>query len=376
MVSHGVDLEIAGLTKRYGNLPVVDDVDLTISAGEFMTLLGPSGSGKTTTLNLIAGFAQPDAGRIALGGRPLVGVPPHRRDIGVVFQNYALFPHMTVGANVAFPLKQRRMGKPEITRAVGDILQIVGLGDLSNRYPRELSGGQQQRVALARALVFGPKLLLLDEPLGALDKRLREGLQLEIKRIHREIGVTFVFVTHDQEEALTMSDRIAVFNHGRIEQVSDARDLYEQPQTLFAAQFLGDSNVVQGTVSSVGGQRRIEADGLTLIAPATSLADGANAALVLRPERVRVEPAGSPVAATSNVVYATVKDLVYLGGRRRLVLHVAGREFIADQMASPRDFSLGESVVLSWDPSAATLVEGGTDRESAPTASPPVTALT
>lgn len=354
--SHGVGLELTGLTKRYGDSVALDGVDLSIAPGEFMTLLGPSGSGKTTTLNMIAGFVEPDSGSILMGEKPLNGVPAHRRDIGVVFQHYALFPHMRVDANVAFPLRQRRVPKAEAARRVGEMLEIVGLGHLARRYPRELSGGQQQRVALARALVFGPRVLLLDEPLGALDKRLRESLQLEIKRIHREVGVTFVFVTHDQEEALVLSDRIAVFNNGRIEQVGTTEDLYERPGTLFAAEFLGDSNVLRGVVRT-GVRTELHCDGLRIAVP-DGVPDGATAALVLRPERVSAHDTATTPPSGHNVLDGVVDDVVYLGGRRRLVVGCAVGTFLVDEMVPQRSFAPGEPVRLSWHATAGTMLGG------------------
>ncbi|WP_166880501.1 ABC transporter ATP-binding protein [Salinibacterium sp. ZJ450] len=367
MAEHGVGLEIKSLTKRYGNNVALDGVDLSIAPGEFMTLLGPSGSGKTTTLNIIAGFDNPDAGTVGMGGVPLNGIPTHRRDIGVVFQNYALFPHMKVDANVAFPLKQRGLSRREITQKVGAVLEVVGLAHLSGRYPRQLSGGQQQRVALARALVFGPKLLLLDEPLGALDKRLREDLQIEIKRIHRELGVTFVFVTHDQEEALAMSDRIAVFNEGRIEQVAHSRDLYERPVTLFAAKFLGDSNVFEGVLSTDGLDRCLTSQGRKIIVPDSPLSDGSRVALVLRPEHLIARPTEQQVSSAFNVLEAYVTETVYLGGRRRLVLESDGRKLLVDQLLSEHDHTVGERVAVSWAHDAGAVVgcEGVRDAQRA-----------
>lgn len=367
--NHGVGLTITGLTKKYGSVTALDSIDLTVAPGEFMTFLGPSGSGKTTTLNLIAGFVEPDEGQIVMGDRPLVGVPPHRRNIGVVFQNYALFPHLRVVENVAFPLKQRKLKKNDVAKKVAEILDIVGLSHLSRRYPRELSGGQQQRVALARALVFEPQLLLLDEPLGALDKRLREGLQLEIKRIHEEVGVTFIFVTHDQEEALVMSDRIAVFNEGGLEHVATAHELYENPRTLFAAQFLGNSNVVRGSLAHQGDGMCLTGDGFALKAPATNAAAGDHAALVIRPERLRVLPAGHAVSSEVNALPGAVTDVIYLGGRRRLLLDVHGQEFMADEMAPQFHHQPGDAVVVTWDPATTCLVDPG---PVTPTVRPPV----
>ncbi|TIW31177.1 MAG: ATP-binding cassette domain-containing protein, partial [Mesorhizobium sp.] len=229
--SKGAAIDLESISKAYGGFKALDGVSLRIEPGEFMTLLGPSGSGKTTTLNVIAGFTDVTSGKLLVGDKSVVGVPAHKRNIGVVFQHYALFPHMTVGRNVAYPLTLRGVGQDERKARVTRALDMVKMGDFAHRYPSELSGGQQQRVALARAIVFDPPLLLMDEPLGALDKKLREWLQLEIKRIHRELGTTFVYVTHDQEEALVLSDRIAVFNRGQIEQVGTGRQLYDEPAT-------------------------------------------------------------------------------------------------------------------------------------------------
>ena len=240
-------LELAGVRKRYDSLVAVDDLDLALEAGEFLTLLGPSGSGKTTTLMMVAGLQQPDAGSITLNGVSVASLPPYRRDVGMVFQNYALFPHMTVRRNVAFPLEMRGTPAAEIARLVDEALALVKLPDHGERLPKQLSGGQQQRVALARAMVYRPALLLMDEPLGALDRKLREQLQLEIKRVHRERRISVLYVTHDQEEALTMSDRIAVFNKGRIEQIGTPEELYDRPATRFVASFIGDTNLVEGT---------------------------------------------------------------------------------------------------------------------------------
>jgi putative spermidine/putrescine transport system ATP-binding protein len=353
---HGVGLEITDLRKRYGDAVALDGIDLSVAPGEFMTLLGPSGSGKTTALNAIAGFVEPDAGQIRMGDAPLIGVPAHKRDIGVVFQNYALFPHMRVEANVAFPLRQRKVPKADAARAVAEMLEVVGLAHLGKRYPRELSGGQQQRVALARALVFKPRILLLDEPLGALDKRLREGLQMEIKRIHRDVGVTFVFVTHDQEEALVLSDRIAVFNHGRIEQVGSAEDLYERPQSRFAAEFLGDSNILQGRVDVAGSRAQLVCDGLT-VAVGDGARHGAEAAYVLRPERLTALATTEEAPVTHNRVEGIVEDVVYLGGRRRLVVDCASRRFLVDEMVPQRSFAPGEPVRLVWRAEAGHLID-------------------
>jgi putative spermidine/putrescine transport system ATP-binding protein len=246
-------LRLRNVVKSYdGKSNAVDDISIDIKRGEFITLLGPSGSGKTTTLMMVAGFEQPTSGRIELDGKDLTRQKPYHRNIGVVFQNYALFPHMTVERNVAFPLRMRAAPKQDIARRVGEALALVGLGSFAGRYPSELSGGQQQRVALARGLVFRPDVLLLDEPLGALDKNLREQMQVELKRIHREVGITMVYVTHDQTEAMTMSDRVAVFNHGRLEQVAPPLEVYHHPLTRFVGAFIGDSNFLDGRIDGDG----------------------------------------------------------------------------------------------------------------------------
>ncbi|QYJ03531.1 ABC transporter ATP-binding protein [Nocardioides panacisoli] len=329
-------------------------MDLTVAPGEFMTLLGPSGSGKTTTLNLIAGFIEPDAGTIDVGGAPIVGLPAHKRDIGVVFQQYLLFPHMKVGVNVAFPLRRRGVSKREAHRRAMDILEIVGLNDMADRYPRQLSGGQQQRVALARALVFNPKLLLLDEPLGALDKRLRESLQLEIRRIHRDLGVTFIFVTHDQEEALAMSDRIAVFSEGHIEQVGSGESLYHNPDTLFVAKFLGDSNVIEGSLRVDDGRTHIVDGDRRFLAPSATATDE-RMAIVVRPECVRLV---SEAARTDdlNVMAGEVSEVTFFGHRRRVSIEAEGRTMLVDESGHGPAPKPGEKALVAWRPEDASLV--------------------
>ena len=346
---HGAAIQLLDLEKRYGDVTALAGVSLDMPAGEFVTLLGPSGSGKTTTLNAIAGFLQPDSGHILVDGSPIEAVPPHKRNIGMVFQNYALFPHMTVQSNVAFPLKRRKMPKQELQRRVAESLELVGLDRMQQRYPRELSGGQQQRVALARALVFRPRVLLMDEPLGALDRRLRGSLQLEFKRIHRELGITFVYVTHDQDEALVMSDRIAVFNSGTIDQVGTAEELYERPTTLFVAEFLGDSNVLPGIVAAAG--RRLCGQGYELALPVNSvLAPGSRAVMTVRPERVSVMPDASSATVWANSLAGRVRQVIYMGGIRRLEVDVAGFTMIAQEQAgSGSTVTAGDSVLVVWD---------------------------
>ena len=285
-------VEFVAVEKTYdGDTNVVKGLSLTIQSGEFLTLLGPSGSGKTTTLMMLAGFEEPTAGEILLHGKSLRKVPPYHRNMGIVFQNYALFPHKTVTANVAYPLKQRRLAKAEIAERTLRALKMVELEHLAERRPAQLSGGQQQRVALARALVFEPELVLMDEPLGALDKNLREQMQIEIKHLHDQLGMTVVYVTHDQGEALTMSDRVAVFHQGRIQQIDDAVSVYERPTNEFVANFIGENNTLHGVVEATDGTscRVLLADGMVATATATNpMSVGDRTTLSIRPERVLV----------------------------------------------------------------------------------------
>jgi putative spermidine/putrescine transport system ATP-binding protein len=339
------------VTKSYdGATQVVKALDFVVERGEFVTLLGPSGSGKTTTLMMLAGFEEPSSGTITFDGRPLNNVPAHRRGIGVVFQNYALFPHMTIGANLSFPLEMQGIGRAERDERVRAALDMVKLGPLADRRPAQLSGGQQQRVALARALVFRPKLVLMDEPLGALDKQLREHMQIEIKHIHEQLGVTVVYVTHDQGEALTMSNRVAVFHDGRIQQLASPADVYEHPVNAFVASFIGENNRMEGTISASDGafcEMRL-ADGGTIRARlGAKLPIGAPAVLALRPEKVLV---GSSAMA-DNLFSARVEELIYFGDHTRLRLQLGGSDsFIA--RATFRDghsgLKRGDTIAVSW----------------------------
>ena len=357
LATKGAAIDIRGVSKFYGNFTALDDVSLRVEPGEFMSFLGPSGSGKTTTLNLIAGFTDLSTGEIRLGERSIGHVPAHKRNIGVVFQHYALFPHMTVAANVAYPLKQRGMGKTERAQAVAASLRKVQLESFAHRYPSELSGGQQQRVALARAMVFNPSLLLMDEPLGALDKKLREVLQLEIKRIHRELGSTFVYVTHDQEEALVLSDRIAVFNKGRIEQVGTGHELYTRPQTLFVGQFIGESSVLRGPHRSAGDETALTAGGVTLTAPGAAKGDGPQV-ILLRPEAAVVQAPGTGARdGRTNVVAGTVREMLYLGSAMKYEVTLEGGAHVTARtptQGSP--FAIGSPVEVAWNPKDSTLL--------------------
>jgi spermidine/putrescine ABC transporter ATP-binding subunit len=308
-------LELRDLRKSYGDSCVVDGVSLDIRSGEFVTLLGSSGSGKTTTLMMAAGFTPPASGVVAMDGVDVTGRPAHKRGIGMVFQNHALFPHMTAAANVEYPLRMRRVDRRERRTRVDDVLETVGLRGLGARYPRELSGGQQQRVALARALVFRPRVLLMDEPLSALDKRLRDQMQEELRELHTGLGVTVLYVTHDQEEALILSDRIAVMHEGRIQQIGSPREIYEWPQSRFVAGFIGESNFLAGTVaqSPAGGPVTVRLDtGVTVRADAPAAVDpGARVVIAIRPERLTFDTAA---ADGHNALPAVLHDANYVGG--------------------------------------------------------------
>jgi putative spermidine/putrescine transport system ATP-binding protein len=351
-------LSLRGLCKSFGDVVAVDGVDLELARGEFVTFLGPSGSGKTTTLQMIAGLQRPSGGRILLEGAPLDPLPPHRRNIGMVFQHYALFPHMTIAGNIAFPLEMRRVPAEEIRRRVGEVLDLVGLPDLADRYPAQLSGGQQQRVALARALVFRPPLLLMDEPLGALDRKLREQMQIEITRIHRELDASIVYVTHDQEEALVMSDRIAVFRDGRIDQLGTARELYERPRTSFVAGFIGETNFFPGRVLWRDGTLCAldTPAGKVVGVPAGPLAEGEAAVLAVRPERIAFTD-------DADGLEARVGDVIYLGNQMKYVLTLPdGRELTATQQtgtAPGAERAPGGVVRLCWAPDNATVLPSG-----------------
>ncbi|MFK4496033.1 putative spermidine/putrescine transport system ATP-binding protein [Bradyrhizobium japonicum] len=345
-------VKFSEVQKTYdGETLIVKNLDLAIARGEFLTMLGPSGSGKTTTLMMLAGFEVPTQGHILMDGRSIDNMPPHKRDIGMVFQNYALFPHMTVEENLAFPLKVRKLGKDEIKAKIKRALDMVRLGAHGERRPSQLSGGQQQRVALARALVFDPKLVLMDEPLGALDKQLREQMQLEIKHIHEDLGVTVVYVTHDQGEALTMSDRIAVFNDGVIQQLAAPAELYERPQNAFVAQFIGENNRLHGKVLEINGVTCVvEVPGWGNV---KALAVNVEAAehptiLSLRPERVKLNPTPGSLP---NVFSATVRELIYLGDHIRIRLSVCSQDDFVVKLPNSESTKLvapGSMITVGW----------------------------
>ncbi|MFZ5675117.1 MAG: ABC transporter ATP-binding protein [Pseudomonadota bacterium] len=321
-------VHFVNVAKTYdGERLIVDDLSLEIIRGEFLTLLGPSGSGKTTTLMMLAGFETPTRGQILLNGREINRLAPHRRGIGMVFQNYALFPHMTVAENLAFPLTVRSLAKAEVEARVLRALDLVKLGGFAARRPAQLSGGQQQRIAVARALIFEPELVLMDEPLGALDKQLREGMQYEIRELHERLGVTIVYVTHDQAEALTMSDRIAVFDQGKIQQLASPIELYERPRTSFVANFVGDNNLMAACVDTLGEGRLcsvvLEGGDKVNAMAAGELMPGQKVMLSLRPERLRLDADAS--AGTSSCLEGVVEEIVYLGDHMRILVRTANQ---------------------------------------------------
>ena len=348
--------------KCYGSFVALEPIDLTIKAGEFITLLGPSGSGKTTILMSLAGFVAPSSGRILLDGRDVTALLPERRNFGVVFQGYALFPHLTVYDNVAFPLRARGITGEAARPKIMGALEMAKLQAFADRYPRQLSGGQQQRVALARSLVFAPELLLLDEPLSALDKALRKEFQTEFRSIHRKVGSTFIYVTHDQEEALTMSDRIVILDRGRILQIAPPAELYERPATEFVAGFLGKSNFLRGKVASASdGQVEIHVPGFATTAAGNGIAarPGDAAVAALRPEKIRLAVPVAGGEAAPCQVRGRVGDVTYLGSSVEVEVQMpAGEALLATVPAGQRSFVEGEEIVASWAPDAAILVRG------------------
>ena len=361
----GIHVEFAGVSKSYdGRTLVVKDLDLRVRTGEFVTLLGPSGSGKTTILMMLAGFQTPTEGEIRIGGRPIQNLPPRKRGIGMVFQNYALFPHMTVGANLAFPLEVRGMGAGERRERVGRALELVRLGELSDRRPGQLSGGQQQRVAIARALVFEPSLVLMDEPLGALDRSLREEMQYEIRRIHRRLGVTIVYVTHDQQEAMVMSDRIAVLRDGVVEQIAPPEGLYEEPERAFVASFIGENNRLHGRVTGMLDRDvcEVETGGERVRAlKVVACEAGDDVTLSIRPERVEINP---EPGRYRNELGGKVQDLTFLGDHLRVRLTACGRDdFIVKipNVLGHGGLLEGDAVRIGWTASDCRALnhEGG-----------------
>jgi putative spermidine/putrescine transport system ATP-binding protein len=358
----GAFVEFDRVQKSYdGETLVVKDMNLAMPKGEFLTMLGPSGSGKTTCLMMLAGFETATHGEIRLAGRPINQVPPHKRGIGMVFQNYALFPHMTVNENLAFPLEVRGMGKAEREAKIARALDMVQMGKFGNRRPAQLSGGQQQRIALARALVFDPELVLMDEPLGALDKQLREHMQFEIKHLHENLGITVVYVTHDQSEALTMSDRVAVFNDGVIQQLAPPDELYERPTNSFVAQFIGENNKLPGVIEDVEGGRatvRLATGELIDATPVNVGGRGSRTLVSIRPERVEYMPERIPPGA--HTIEAEVLEFIYMGESFRTRMRVAGSDdFIMKNRnaVGQRRLQPGEKITIGWSPQDARALD-------------------
>ncbi|MBH0236540.1 ABC transporter ATP-binding protein [Methylobrevis albus] len=357
-------MSVVGITKvakRYGRVTALEDVSMTIADGEFFGLLGPSGGGKTTLLRSIAGFIDPDDGEISIDGKPVKNIPINKRDIGMMFQNYALFPHMTVTDNIGFGLSVRHRPKAEIEARVTELLRLVRLEGFGERKPRQLSGGQQQRIALARALATNPRVLLLDEPLGALDKKLREEMQFELKQIQRNVGITTVFVTHDQEEALTLSDRIAIMSEGKVLQIGAPRDIYERPRTRFAAGFLGTANFFEGTVSGrEGGLTRILLAGGTAIFTRDEAPEGRSVTIAVRPEKFTVGGATPAPASDAQVnrIAGRIAGEVFAGNSVTYRIDAAGR-IVTVYMQNRMTERLGPDapVTLTWDPAHSIVLE-------------------
>jgi spermidine/putrescine ABC transporter ATP-binding subunit len=353
------EVELQNVSKRFGDMAAVESVTLGIQRGEFLTLLGPSGCGKTTLLRMIAGFETPDTGRVILGGRDVTDVPPFHRDVTTVFQQYALFPHMNVFNNVAFGLERKRVARGEITKRVKDALEMVRLSGLDERQPSELSGGQQQRVALARALVLEPRVLLLDEPLAALDLKLRKQMQLELKGLQRRLGISFVYVTHDQEEALTMSDRVVVMNAGRIEQIGRAEEIYERPLTEFVAGFIGVSNIIEGTVEEIRDNVSIiRLYNVKVAAQGNEVSLGQRVRVMVRPEKIRLSSVGSQESLTGKI-----EAVVYLGESTQWKVFLDGGQAITALEQNREPFHsaqnrIGQTVAVIWEPGSAVILRG------------------
>jgi spermidine/putrescine transport system ATP-binding protein len=359
------EIRLIDLEKRFGAVRAVDGVSLDVRAGEFFSLLGPSGCGKTTTLRMIGGFEMPTAGRILLRDRDVTNDPPDKRPVNMVFQNYALFPHLDVGDNIGFGLRRRKVDKADIRRRVGEVLDLVGLGGYEKRRPNQLSGGQQQRVALARALVNRPNVLLLDEPLGALDLKLRKRLQLELKRIQGEVGITFVYVTHDQEEALTMSDRIAVMHSGLVEQLGTPEELYEHPTTRFVADFIGTTNLLTGAVESAdpaGAVIRLDGGDVCLVGG--GLVVGHSVELSIRPESIALKPTNGEARGALEPMHGTVEQVAYLGSNVQYQVRTRGGLVITALVPKTGERLLvGNDVDVIWSPEDALVLAGRSDGE-------------
>jgi spermidine/putrescine transport system ATP-binding protein len=362
-VAETVGINLENVSKRFGKVEAVRSVSLEIEEGEFFSLLGPSGCGKTTTLRMIGGFEQPDEGRILLRGADVTGTPPNRRNVNMVFQHYALFPHMSVGDNIGFALRLRKVDRAERRRRVEEMLGIVRLEGLERRKPTQLSGGQQQRIALARALVNRPAALLLDEPLGALDVKLRKQMQLELKRIQSELGTTFVYVTHDQEEALAMSDRIGVMNDGIVEQVGGPREIYEHPATAFVADFIGSLNALEFRVDEVADGRlvsRVSPTERLVVDAANGHRQGESLKLAVRPERVRIDLPERPAPEDGSRLEGVVADIVYLGSVTQFYVDTKVGRVVSYRMndAPTAGVEAGRNVVLTWPLHGSSVLAG------------------
>jgi putative spermidine/putrescine transport system ATP-binding protein len=348
-------VELQGIKKSYGRTVALEHIDLDVYAGEFLTLLGPSGSGKTTLLNLVAGMLMPTEGRIIMKGRNVTDVPSAQRGLGMVFQNYALFPHMTIFENVAFPLRVRRLPKVEIEHKVKRVLDLVKLSEMGDRKPKELSGGQQQRISIARCLVYDPPVILMDEPLGALDKHLRQQMQMEISRLHRSLGITILYVTHDQEEALTMSDRICVMDHGRVAQIGDAQDLYFNPGTRYIASFLGDSNFLPARVQTTGEVTRLSGPGGAMIEAVrgSGLVPGMDVVVLVRPESLQP----TAPAERANCLTGEVEEVTFVGGMTTLDVKIVDSCSVRVKLLTDRQsiFEVGQKISVSFRHDAARI---------------------
>jgi len=359
MEMRGHSVRIEHIVKQFRELTAVDDVSLEVDSGEFLTLLGPSGSGKTTTLRIISGLEFPTRGEVFIDGKPVVDQPAYKRDIGMVFQNYALFPHMTIFDNIAFPLKMRNFGKSDISKKVQRSLEVVHLWQFQKRHPKQLSGGQQQRVALARALVYEPSVLLMDEPLGALDKKLREEMQIEVKHIQQELHITTIYVMHDQSEALTMSDRTALMNKGKIEQIGPPDELYERPINRFVADFIGESNFLEGFIKNIEGEfcEVKTLKGLTLHAKSKeNIRMGQKVNLTVRPERVRII---ADTERTKNCHRGIIREVIYLGETIKYLIELEGGEGVVLKQQNLADGTIsrkGDRLSVSWQPKHCFIV--------------------
>ncbi|MED3986357.1 ABC transporter ATP-binding protein [Peribacillus simplex] len=359
------DVEIKGAYKQFGSNVVLNGIDLEVKQGELLTLLGPSGCGKSTTLNLIAGFLDADRGEVHIKGNNVTKVPPYKRDLGMVFQTYSLFPHMTVYENLSFGLKLRKVGKAEQKKKISKALELVKMSGLENRYPRELSGGQRQRVAISRALVVEPELLLLDEPLSNLDAKLRHELRAEIKRLQKEIGVTTIFVTHDQEEALSMSDRVVVMNAGKIEQISTPTEIYNHPKTEFVFQFIGKSNCFEGNVSAVDkrkvsvkiGSDITNVDASNIMGNGSDLKSGDEVKIYIRPEKLQIVSADEKSSSSLDFHRAKISQINYLGTSWEINVLLQGKSIQVLTSAFDSSWQNGSEVLIGWSPSEVMLVK-------------------